>query len=229
VVLATEWFARAARATRPDLALVAVKDIQVLRGIRIDNFADGNTYTVTSRLLSNGNGAILALELKGGDTLHYRATAELADDPRADVAGRVAPQGLEAWTDTVYDGHVLFHGPEFQVIRKLDGISEGGASAELVGVHEQGWAQNWTTDVAAMDGGLQLAVLWAKKMLGGASLPTKLGELKVFAGGPAKGPMKVVLTPRKVSGATTLSDIHFEADGKTVAVLEGVETCLRPS
>ena len=230
VVLATEWFARAARATRPDLELVAVKDIKVLRGIRMDNYPAGETFTVTSRQLSNGNGAIIGLELKTGDTLHYTAIAELADDARSAVRGPATPQGLEAFTDTVYDGHVLFHGPEFQVIRKLEGISDDSAAAQLAGVHEQGWNAQWTTDVAAMDGGLQLAVLWAKKRLGGASLPTRLGELRVYPGGPSKGRVTAVLVPRKVSGATTVSDIHFvEADGTMVAELNGVETCLRPS
>ncbi len=230
VVLATEWFARAARATRPDLELVAVRDIKVLRGIRLSNFEDGQAFTVTSRQLSNGNGALVGLELRSGDTLHYTASAELAISPRAATGGPSTPKGLEAWTDAVYDGHVLFHGPEFQVIKKLEGVSDDGAAAELAGVHEQGWSAQWTTDVAAMDGGLQLAVLWAKKVLGGASLPTKLGELRIYPGGPSKGLMKAVLTPRKVSGSITISDIHFvESDGSTVAELKGVETCLRPS
>ncbi|MCP4809002.1 MAG: SDR family oxidoreductase, partial [Proteobacteria bacterium] len=230
VVLAAEWFARAARGTRPDLKLVAVQEIKVLRGIRIADFAWGAVFTVTSKQLRNGQGALLALELRGADgTLHYTANAELADDARVGGSPLAEHANLETWKDEVYDGHMLFHGPEFQVIRELEGVSDEGAAAVLEGVQSRAWNQTFTTDVAAMDGGLQLAVLWAKRMLGGASLPTKLGEMTVYAEGPAKGPIKAVLQARKVTSATTVSDIVFQADGNTVAELKGVETCLRPS
>jgi hypothetical protein len=133
----------------------------------------------------------------------------------------------EPWTDTVY-GDVLFHGPELQVIDRMEGVSAKGLRAEMQGTSARAWAEDWNTDVAAMDGGLQLALLWTKHMLGGASLPTAVGRYE-GTGELLDGPIRATLTGRVVGGSKALTDIVFETpDGRAVARLEGVETHLLP-
>jgi hypothetical protein len=120
---------------------------------------------------------------------------------------------------------VLFHGPELQVIRSVDGVGKEGLSASLDGVSGKSWREPWSTDVAAMDGGLQMALLWSKHVLGGKSLPTRVGQLKLYGSGPSTGPIQAVLQGREVSGSKTVSDIVFTSEsGEVVAELEGVET-----
>ena len=41
-------------------------------------------------------------------------------------------------TERVYDGKLLFHGPAFQMIRGIGGISEQGITAELSGIQAAG-------------------------------------------------------------------------------------------
>ena len=105
---------------------------------------------------------------------HYNGTVQMAerlDQPTAELPALE----LSSWSGPVY-GDTLFHGPDFQVIKKLDGVSEQGMVAELSGIRGQGWeTAGWRTDAAAMDGGLQLALLWSKHVLGGNSLPTAVG------------------------------------------------------
>ena len=109
VVLVTEWFARAAKATRPDLHLVAVREVEVRKGIRIDNFQTGEGFAVNCRQLSNGDGAVLGLELTDGEgRVRYTAKARMKDGA-ATFQGQDADLKLDRFQDDVYGG-VLFHG-----------------------------------------------------------------------------------------------------------------------
>jgi hypothetical protein len=232
MVLAVEWFLRAARACRPDLVLAAVKQVKVLRGIKLEGFATaGDRFVVSARLVSNGSGAEIGVELRGKNkVLHYSATVGMTEVAVAAPAAEAAPK-LDAWTQTaVYDGHVLFHGPSFQVIDSVQGISRAGIIGTLSGTQKSAWpAESWRSDAAAMDGGLQLALLWSQHVLGGAVLPMAMGEYRSYRDGLSDGPLQGVVYGRKVQDARTVCDIAFsDASGRMVAELIGVETVLRP-
>ncbi|WP_437968849.1 SDR family NAD(P)-dependent oxidoreductase [Sorangium sp. So ce260] len=234
VVIALEWFARAARACRPDLVVTELRDVRVLRGIKLAAYeSGGEVFRVDCREVSNGQGAVLAAELRGPQgALHYAATIEMAQ-----AEGRVAPKGpavpsLGPWPSggDLYDGRTLFHGRDFQVIRQLDGVSRDGISGTVVGLREAGWvSQPWKTDPAALDGGLQLATLWTQHVLGGAALPMSVGALHTFAEGPSDGPLRAVVRGQIVARDRTRADIAFVDDqGTLVAELRDVQYVLRP-
>jgi hypothetical protein len=243
VAMAIEWFSRAAKALGPELVLARLLDLKVLRGISLQDFADGNEhFVVRCRQLSNGQGATLALELadhRGG--IYYRCTAELTPQRGTPQlpAGDAPDLRLEAWGDAdVYDGELLFHGPAFQMIRNIGGISEHGIVAELSGIHgsicegEGATTRNesWSTDLLAFDGGLQLALLWCKRVLGGASLPTGIGEVRLWSDSHVTGPIRCTLTRRFAKGRKSVSDLAFhDSDGNLFAELGGVETHLLPN
>lgn len=239
VVVVLEWFARAASALRPDLALTSLREVKVLRGLRLDRFDGGGEWLdVVAREVSNGQGAVVALELRrvgaqgpqGQAAVHYTAQAELSSEPPAQ--GRTpAERQLPPWPgDPIYDGRVLFHGERFQVIRALHGISDQGIDATLASTSELGWGDEpWRTDPAALDGGLQLALLWSQRMLGGASLPMGVSSLRTFRVGPSSGPLKAILTGERRGRDKTVTDIVFvDADGRVTTELRGVEAILRP-
>jgi hypothetical protein len=232
VAFVIEWFSRAAGAFRPDLLLVGLEDLKVLRGISLGNFERERTrLQVHSRQVTNGEAMVVGLELRdAADTVYYRATAHMARErlaPRLDTETNL---GLESWGNrTVYDGEVLFHGPEFQMIRSINGISDLGLTAEMRGVIEAGWPAPWCTDPVAFDGGLQLALLWCRRMLGGASLPTAIEVVRTFTDSPIAGPLRCTLTGRKARGSRAVSDVVFHGpDGSVVAELQGIETHLLP-
>ncbi|WP_437914880.1 SDR family NAD(P)-dependent oxidoreductase [Sorangium sp. So ce302] len=234
VVIALEWFARAARACRPDLVVTELRDVRVLRGIKLAAYeSGGEVFRVDCREVSNGQGAVLAAELRGPQgALHYAATIQMQPPE-----GRVAPKGpaapeLGPWPagGELYDGRTLFHGRDFQVIRQLDGVSRDGIAGTVVGLREAGWvAQPWKTDPAALDGGLQLATLWTQHVLGGAALPMSVGALHTFAEGPSDGPLRAVVRGQIVARDRTKADIAFVDDrGSLVAELRDVQYVLRP-
>jgi len=232
VALVLEWFARAARACRPDLTLAACREVQVLRGIRLSHFDDGaaERFVLRARQLSNGHEATIAVELLGADgSRHYSAICEMKERSPLPDRTLAAPAELAPWSGTIYDGEVLFHGPAFQVIRSVDGIAEGGLTATLDGVTARGWAGSWQLDPALLDGGLQAAVLWAQRKLGAESLPTAISSLHIYHPGPVTGPIHCVLAGREASHKRAVSDVAFlSSNGSVVAELRGIEVHALP-
>ena len=104
--------------------------------------------------------------------------------------------------------------------------------AIVSGARELLWpAETWVLDPAALDGGLQLALLWTKHLLGGPSLPTSIGEVEIF-GPPSAGLYSVRLTnvplSRRSSSRVTCDVEFFDANATLIAALRGVETHLLP-
>ncbi|MEP4652610.1 MAG: beta-ketoacyl synthase N-terminal-like domain-containing protein [Ilumatobacter sp.] len=232
VAFAVEWFARAAAEHRPDLRLVELSDVRVLKGLLLDDYFDDGSLEVeiTARTTdSSPTSTTLALDLVDAGTKrpHYRCTALLTTDaparPVVDGPGDVT--GGEAWSGVVYDGEVLFHGSAFQVIRSVDHVSPGGLSAALVGVGGLAWPPAaWTSDPALLDGGLQLALRWTHHLLGARSLPTGIERIR-HLDPPAHGRHVAVLTGRRSTPNMVVCDVAITGpDGRLTTVLEGIQT-----
>ena len=233
VAMALEWLVRAARLWHPAPDQMTLKNVRVLRKIALDDFAGGGARRmhVQSNLRSASEHPGIGLDLCGDDdALHYRLVAW----PGAVVsqqAASAAPSGLALLQrDALYDGHVLFHGPRFQAIAALEGIGAPGAVATLVGAGELGWpCESWQTDPALVDGGLQLAVLWAEPLLGGASLPMSVEEVRLHQPGLAPGRVRCVVRARQMHADRASCDITwYDADGTVRLELLKVELVLRP-
>lgn len=227
VVLVLEWMLRAARLCRPELEQVVCKDLEVLRGLRLEHFDRRQPLTIVCRQLQNGSSSLLAAELHDSEgQLRYRASLELT--PRGPTPALEPAQVLEGepWpyaASDIYGPH-LFHEEGFQVIRTLDAVSPEGGGALLDGTRAMGWpGGGWQTDPAALDGGLQLAILWGEQMLGKSSLPTRVGAFHRYRDGLLPSPLHCALRGRVVGGSRTVSDITFStAEGDVVAELRGV-------
>jgi hypothetical protein len=232
VVLALEWMVRGANACRPDLTPAAVRNVRVLNGIKLDRFdRTGEVFAINCRTSSDGNKAEITVELRGRTgTLHYGAVVEMAARQPVPPDPPELPD-LGPWTQSkIYDGHVLFHRERFQVIRSLDGISDAGIAGVMVGTSEVTWPNEaWRIDPALLDGGLQLAGLWTRQVLGGICLPMALGELRLYRLGLATGPVRCVVHARKVFDVRAVCDVSFiDPAGSLIAEMRGVETVLRP-
>ena len=238
VVMAVEWMIRAGQAVRPDLLLAEVRDIAVLRGIRVPEFdGRGLDLIVEAEQLENGKGATVSARLLGADnTPHYRAvlrfesTAPLPEPPPAAVAG-------ESYGErSVYDGEIVFHTGPFQLVRDVQRVGPEGLVAHVDGLRAAGWGgEGWATDPAALDAVLQLGLVWFDHALGGASLPTGLERLRVFAPGPVSGPTRCLLRGRTQGRDAVRYDAWLiDAAGRPLAELRGVQhhrvpTAARPA
>jgi hypothetical protein len=233
MVLALEWFSRIARARRPDLKVQSVNELQVLKGILLKDFEGlGDRFVLRCEQLSNGHGALLGMELSSPDgTLHYRAQAQMVDElAPASVAKSPAPI-LDDWGGAPIYGDVLFHTDQFQVIQKLDGVGDGGISGTLNGVERAKWGwEPWNTDVAALDGGLQMLLLWARDRMGGAALPMSIGMAVVPAETPPEGEIHCVAHCIPSGKSRGRADVSFQDEAGTLfAEFKDVELVLRPA
>jgi NAD(P)-dependent dehydrogenase (short-subunit alcohol dehydrogenase family) len=212
---------------------VALRDLHVLRKISFPELAGaGHRVLVRGQWADAAGGVreqVLRLETEDG-TPHY--LARLADGPpRTDTRSAwTTPAGLEEIDfRMVYDGQWLFHGPQCRAIRTLTGISAEGAEAVIVGLDELGWGRDdWYLDVAALDGGMQLAGVWATLTLGSA-LPMAVRECRIHIPGLLSGPTRSIVRSRGVNGTGARCDVAvLDDDGAPRIELLDVEMVLRP-
>ena len=246
VALAIEWFARTARACCPNLVLEGLRGVEVLHGIMLHEFDSEPKKLVVDCQSGDesvdSSSSILHLELSDGNgTVFYRCVADMRPQHSvfpASTSNGDAELVLEAWgNDSMYDGEVLFHGPEFQMLQNIEGISDEGLVAEVSGILDPSWPatqtqappEPWCTDPLVVDAGLQLALLLGRRVLGGASLPTGIAQVRTFDT-PSSGPFRCTLRGRSTTTNRLVSDAVFhDAEGRVVAELAGIETHLLPS
>jgi hypothetical protein len=230
-VLVLEWFVRAARALFPRRRVCCCRDVKVLAGATLPDFERGAWFQVVCRVAGPDT---LGVELHRGRRRHYAALIELDTPEKAgEPVGPLNGRG-SAWPWSVrqaYDEGRLFHGPHFQVLRSLQSLSEHGGSAELTGTEQAGWGPGpWVTDPAALDGAMQLVLLWGLHHRHRKSLPTRL-EALVLHGGPATGLLHCDLQVRQAGRHEVLSDLVLReaAGGRPVAELRGLTATLLQS
>jgi hypothetical protein len=184
------------------------------------------TFVVTGRAADSHERFELSL-LDADGRARYTASAIVGDEP-----AEPAPLGAtfgdpSAWpwrVEEIYDGP-LFHGPSFQVLHALDALSAEGGAARLAATDAMNWAGGpWRTDPATLDGGLQLARLWALNATGRAFLPSRIASV-MFNGAPAVDGLRRCMFQSRLGGASkSLSDIAFsDAEDRVFAVMRGVE------
>jgi hypothetical protein len=122
-----------------------------------------------------------------------------------------------------------------QGLREIDGCSVDGVAASAAVAPKPGaWIEaplrgNWIADPLALDCGFQLVILWSFEQLGGASLPTRLGEYRQYRAFPAE---RVHIRARvgKHSEHGANADIEWlDDDGALIAQLRGYECVIDAS
>jgi acyl transferase domain-containing protein len=232
VVLVAEWMARAARSFRPGLALASLHEIKVLKGIRLGGFDNGgDRCRIEATPLPSERGAQLLMTVRDArGALNYSARAELLPEPPK--ARRETPGlALDAWSGESIYPELLFHRKQFELIDAVHGISDAGIGATVRGVDAAGWnGERWSLDVAALDGGLQIAALHGRRMLGGQTLPTAIAELRHFGAAPITGPITATAYVRKVGSSDTTTDIVLtDRSGSRYAEMLGVQNHALPT
>jgi hypothetical protein len=86
-------------------------------------------------------------------------------------------------TDKAY-GEWLFHGPRFQVIERIDGLSPNGAGASVRSTRPVQWladgandGDDWVFDPGLLDAAAQMAWLWARAYRDESALPARFGRV----------------------------------------------------
>ena len=232
VVLALDFLAGAAREARPDLVVRAVRDLRVVRGVKLSHFNNGGNelHVVLREIPAEGSArtrAAFQVELvtPGERAPHYTAVVELGREPLP-LTDAPTPPPLEPYPASREDiyGQLLFHGPRFQLLERIEGVSRDAMVAEVRGTLLSGWpGARWEVDAAALDAGLQVLLLYARHACGGAFLPTGFEAYLPHAAAPLGAGLRAVLLGRELQAERVLADLLLVDDkGRAVVELRGV-------
>ena len=185
---ALEVLAEAVGACWPGWQVIEVRDVRLLKGVEVRTDQE-LAVVISPPTYGSSDGfdvsAVLQSKLDDGKVLiHYRAVMRLGQQLPCGFE-----QALQSHTEKeltvaqAYD-EWLFHGPCFQVLERIDGLSEAGARAVVGTTHPNQWIINgsselspWLFDPAVVDAAPQMAILWARAFRGATALPTRFGRV----------------------------------------------------
>jgi hypothetical protein len=235
LAVATELMAEAVQAVWPDLTVVAVRGLQLFKGIVVDDGPLPLVVTVRAAVHSNDEGLIeadveIALPSKT-PPVRYRAVvqlgARLPEPPPFDVPGQplaALPISIErAYRDWT------FHGPLFQRLTAVPGIGSESVvgtiySLSTLPVLFGVVRPQWIIDPFVFDAALQLLLIWSRSQNDKTALPTRFRSFRRY-GSLSDHPLACyVAVESTADGHALKSDVHFvDAGGRLIGVLEGME------
>lgn len=231
-VMAVEFMADAARKAAPDLHFVGVRDVAVLKGVVLDNGETRLTLHWSPTAASPQATVALAFELRGAPnklglpTVHYRGTVDLSDQA---PAGNRFPGsnglGKQAYPYAVTEAYdrFLFHGPGFQGIEVITGMSDHGIVGQLAASRPKRLGMqgsSWTTDPVTLDSALQLVGLWVREHKGASALPNYVERYVQTA--PFRGRVSAHIEMEPTKSKTGRYNATFvDQAGRVVARIDG--------
>jgi acyl transferase domain-containing protein len=218
---------QAVRQWLPHAAVQSSAAIQVDQGMVLDGYSTGGDVFRIECKRTDVREQVAVRILYPDGALAYRLVLRLA--PQA-VEPSGEPLALPAWPagKAVYDGR-LFHGEALRVIERIEGFSDAGATAVL---RSPGPAPiGAAAPVDILDGGLQLAVLWAHEHLGQESLPTGIDALRLLRPWPWGEAIRceAVLRPGGAKLMTEWTMRFTDRTGALLAVIEGLKMHVLPA
>ncbi|MFK7827849.1 MAG: beta-ketoacyl synthase N-terminal-like domain-containing protein [Oligoflexales bacterium] len=230
LVMVIEWFHRLIEPLQKDYQFYNLDKLKVHRGIILENFSTiGDCFIVKAKCVEKTDALILfesqvcSLEGEVLYSAQIEMTKEGLEFPKTlDLSGFVK-QDIDAKPGY---GDVLFHGPDFQVLQAVGQVEKEGVQAKGAEQEDSHWeSDQWSTNAAAYDGGLQLALLWSSHVLGVSSLPMEISKVRSFVRVPKKGSFRCVLKRRSVDAGQACSDMYFlDQSDQLFAKFEGVST-----
>jgi acyl transferase domain-containing protein len=227
VVQALEWFVRMAEACRPGQRVDRLLDLKVLRGVTLHDFEQhGDPMLVRCAPVEDQPERLTCTLTDSSESAaYYSATVETGSGSAAvPSVSTAALPGRRLNRDTCYRSGALFHGPAFQVLDSVE-CGDTSATASLHGATAAGWrGEGWATDPAALDGCLQLALVWSFEQLGRTALPLKVGEVVPYRAGALGDGLRCVLSNGDVGNNRAVCDLDLvDAENLLVASLKRVE------
>jgi acyl transferase domain-containing protein/NAD(P)H-dependent flavin oxidoreductase YrpB (nitropropane dioxygenase family) len=234
--MAVELMAEAATVGRPGWQVRAVRKIKVLKGIVLDDGPQDLHMAVSPPLHQPDTDQIeCSVTISDGPKgrLFYRGTVLLArTTAECPVHLRPHAQELTPWTlpiPQVY-GQWLFHGPLFQCIDRFEGHSERDMVAWLKTSQTKrclaGAPQGeWLADPIVLDGGLQMALIWARQTLDITVLPSSFEGVELFR--PLAQAEEVVChlqVDEVLSPHSVVYSMYFtDPEGKVLALIDRIQ------
>ncbi|MET0496490.1 MAG: SDR family NAD(P)-dependent oxidoreductase [Actinoplanes sp.] len=129
---------------------------------------------------------------------------------------------------TLYEGRPLFQGPRLHVVRSLGELGPEGVVGTVLGARAMGWPEDdLPVDLAALDGALQLAGVWAMDEHRPA-LPLALAECRIHRWGRLPGTALGIVSGGRRDETARCDVALVGPDGEVWVELLGVEFVALP-
>ena len=225
----------------PDWKLVAMHDFRLLKGIECAQSSQPLELVLQPVLGAAVEGievkAMLQSNRDGRTRFHYRGVAQLAH--RLPVAVRHSAHIRGTQTLSVERAYAewLFHGPRFQVIEAIEGLSEEGARVRVRSTSPSKWllscdprSDRWLFDPGVVDAAAQVAILWARAFRDEVALPAGFGRVVRFS---EQLPERMDLCFERTAVADphlVRGDVYFsDSEGRVHLVVEDMECISSPA
>jgi NAD(P)-dependent dehydrogenase (short-subunit alcohol dehydrogenase family) len=193
MAVALELMAELAQKGWPDLHVIGLRELQLLKGVVLDKGPRAVRVIARAQVEPphDRTGVDVNVELRepsGSGPVFYRATVELAATmPEPPRYVPMESESLRAFPMSVEDAYRewLFHGPRLAGITGIEGIADRTIHAVLDAsapppcfkVAPEG---RWLVDPVMFDSGLQLFLLWARANLDKTPLPSRFSRYRRF-------------------------------------------------
>ena len=226
----------AARTLWPGWKVVETRDFRLIKGVEMKAAERVLEVVVQPPPYGSSEGfevtAIIRSELgAGGFLTHYRAVVRLEQQVQGEFARSPAPHAAKQLSVASAYDELLFHGPCFQVIEAIDGLSERGSVARVRPSRPTEWLSGvseahdrWTFDPALVDAAAQMALLWARSLRGESCLPARFGRVaRLREQLPAQMTMEFELIPVSDPSVVRANVYFLDAGGQVVMLIEEME------
>jgi NAD(P)-dependent dehydrogenase (short-subunit alcohol dehydrogenase family) len=249
IIMVHEWFCQLAQSAYPDLVIIRIEKLRVLKGVRIHPTSPSPvTLIVTGKECYDSEQQLIYMDIQLADsegTCHYAAHAILGNSTISQKEFEAVQQlvkfdkfssqfegikrmPLKAWvleSSQIY-GDRLFHGPSFQVIGQLQSYNAECAVGMLQGKSDitQNEGSSLHTFPSLLDGGLQLARLWGYEIYGQPSLPMSIGNSYVASRQVDLEPIRCEILVKQQNSQKFVVDINWiNQHDRCLAQLQQVE------
>jgi acyl transferase domain-containing protein/NAD(P)-dependent dehydrogenase (short-subunit alcohol dehydrogenase family) len=230
--LIVEWLAHGAMHENPGLLFHGFDDLRILKGITLKQKESLPIRVLAGPATSHDGFEVIPVELRSGNVLHARASIILASHlPTATAAeAPVADQPYSCSNDAIYTDGRLFHGPDLQAIKSIQGWSDEGMIAESAAAPasaawmRQPLRSGWLADPLALDAAFQLMILWCFETRGIGSLPTSAASYRQYARTFPQAGTRIHICVLDATDHTVTAAIEFlDHAGKLLARMDGYE------
>lgn len=225
IALMIEWISEAALHAQPGYRLLAVEDFQLLQGLKLDDEPVELRGAVTRPEAGEAGTCRVQVELRT-TVAHARASVRLGPAGGPGRRRLELPAGRSVAPAAAYRD-LLFHGPTWQVIDRIESLSKDGAEAiASTRIQPSDWLdrprrRQWVTQPLALDAAFQLLIVWTQTELRVPSLPCAFGRLELFTNNWPSTGARIVARVKEARAGLVRADLEFiDASGGLLARLD---------
>lgn len=238
--VALELLAESAQTFWPDRVVTEIRDVRIMRGVRLEHggFEAAVTATVPATPAGDALEAELELQTVGASgPPHYRARIVLGTSVPEPTPYRalLSPAAAPLSARQAYQER-LFHGPCFQIVTRFIGLDLHGALSEVRASDPAAWRPQvpgnhaWLFDPSLVDGAAQMALLWAYVTAAESALPSRFGRLRRFGDDPFdRGRMHFLVYPERPEHQVKADVAFVDEQGRLRLLIEQLECTSSPA